>query len=334
MTPPFAIADACWLAHRYIESEDKVRFVRVERARHDEVAFLTDDCLGPVIAAPDVPMAQCLQLPGDGPLNFIFHSAFCASTLLTRAFDRPGLAMGLSEPVILNDAVGFRRRGARGPDVARVIDGATRLLARPFAAGEAVVVKPSNIFNTLADAALMLRPQSRALFLYAPLATFLISVVRKGLPCRLWVRELIEGLILEGATAGLGFESHDWLRLTDLQVAAVGWLVQHRLFAALAQKHGAQRLMTLDADRMLADPAGRIGAVAAHFGLVAGGEELASGPAFARHSKSGESFDAKARDEGYRAAHAAHANEIDRVVAWAQAVADNAGVPLALPNAI
>lgn len=334
MTPPFSLTDPLWLAHRFVEGDDGVRFARVERARHGAVPFLTDDCLGPLDYASDVPMAECLKLPGDAPLNFVFHSAFCASTLLTRAFDRPGLAMGLSEPVILNDIVGFRRRGATGPQVARAIDGATRLLARPFGPGESIVVKPSNVFNTLADVTLMLRPQARAVLLYAPLEMFLISVVRKGLPCRLWVRELIEGLIREGATEGLGITSADWLRLTDLQVAAVGWLAQHRLFALLAGKFGPGRVRTLDSDRMLADPMGSIGSVARHFAVAADGDVLASGPAFSRHSKSGEAFSTAQRDESYRAAHAAHADEIDQVGVWAKAVADNAGVAFALPHPI
>ena len=155
---PFPLTDAEWLAHRYIESEDKVRFVRVPRERHGEVPFLTDDCLGELGPAHDLPAAECLAQVRPGPLHFLFHSAFCGSTMLVRGFDRPGLAMGLSEPVILNDVVGFRRRGAERRAVARAADVATRLLARPFAAGEAVVVKPSNVINPLAELLLALRP--------------------------------------------------------------------------------------------------------------------------------------------------------------------------------
>ena len=50
--------------------------------------------------------------------------------MLARALDLPGVAMGLSEPVILNDVVGFRRRGAAPRDVARLADAATAA-ARP-----------------------------------------------------------------------------------------------------------------------------------------------------------------------------------------------------------
>lgn len=327
------LADPEWLAHRYVESDDTFRFVRVPRGEHAAIPFLTDDCLGTRDVGGDVPAATCLAPGGDGPLGFVFHSAFCGSTMLTRALDHPGCAMGLSEPVVLNDLVGFRRRGGDPRAVARAADAATRLLARPFTPGEAVIVKPSSVVNPLAELLLALRPQARAVFLYAPLETFLISVVRKGLPCRLWVRELLEGYLREGFVA-LGFAPEDHFRQTDLQVAAVGWLAQHAFFQRLAAKVGAQRLRSLDADRMTAAPATAIAAAAGHFGLhlaPATIRAIADGPAFNRHSKSGKPYNPQQRSAEYAAAHAAHAEEIDLVLSWAHAVAENAGISLAGP---
>lgn len=332
---PFPLTDAEWLAHRYIESEDKVRFVRVPRERHGEVPFLTDDCLGELGPAHDLPAAECLAQVRPGPLHFLFHSAFCGSTMLVRGFDRPGLAMGLSEPVILNDVVGFRRRGAERRAVARAADVATRLLARPFAAGEAVVVKPSNVINPLAELLLALRPDAKAVFLYAPLETFLISVARKGLGCRLWVRELAEGYLAESFLVPLGLSPAEIFRQTDLQVAAVGWLAQHRHFAGLREKLGVERVQLLDSEAMTADPAAAITAVAGHYGLAVDestAAEIAAGPAFSRHSKSGEAYSAAARTADYSAARDAYGEEIEVVLAWAEKLAETAGVALDPPG--
>src|SRR3546814_15717887 len=71
------------------------------------------------------------------------------------------------------------------------------MLARSFAPDEAVIVKPSNIFNPLARGALTLRPEARAILLYAPLRAFLLSVARKGMWCRLWCRELLESYLAD-----------------------------------------------------------------------------------------------------------------------------------------
>jgi hypothetical protein len=56
--------------------------------------------------------------------------------------------------------------------------------------------------------------------------------------------------------------------------------------------------------------------------------EIVSGP-FRRNSKSGQAFDKRTRDAEYGAAAAAHGDEISKVVVWARAVADAAGVAIA-----
>jgi len=242
--------------------------------------------------------------------------------------------MGLSEPVTLNDLVGFRWRGAQGAAVARVADASLRLLARPYGPNEAVVVKPSNLLNPLAELLLAIQSEARAVFLYAPLETFLISVVRKGLECRLWVRELLEGYLRAGFV-DLGFEPGDYFRQSDLQVAAVGWLAQHAYFSQLAAKLGPARIATLDADHMTADPTSALAAVTAHYGLPCGANELAeivSGPAFRQHSKSGQAFTSADRSSEYAKARAAHGEEIGMVLEWASRVAETAGVAMAAPN--
>jgi hypothetical protein len=329
-----ALADPEWYAHRYVESDDTFRLIRLIRGEHAGMPFLIDEYLGKDRPSQDVPATECLAALDKGNLHFLFHSAFCGSTLLTRALDRSGMAMGLSEPATLNDVVGFRRRGADPRAVARVADAALRLLGRPYGQGEAVVVKPSNLLNPLAELLLALQPQARAVFLYAPLETFLISVVRKGLHCRLWVRELLEGYLREGYVE-LGFTPEDHFRQSDLQVAAVGWLAQHRHFAMLVAKHGSARIATLDADRMTARPEQAIAAVTAHYGLPADAAavaEIVAGPAFSRHSKSGAAFTAEQRAREYAQTRAAYGDEIDMVLVWAAKVAEAAGFGLEAPN--
>lgn len=327
------LTDAEWLAHRYVEQSDSFRFSRLPRADHASMPFLTDDCLGQRQSGGDLPAESCLTLPGDARLSFIFHSAFCGSTLLTRALSRPYMAMGLSEPVLLNDLVGFRRRGAEPRALARLADLSTRLLARPFGPDEAIIVKPSNVVNPLAELLLALRPVANAVFLYAPLETFLVSVVRKGLACRLWVRELLAGYLREGFVA-LGFKPEDHFLHSDLQVAAVGWLAQHAHFQRLANRFGPDRIRSLDADLLNAKPAEALAAAAAHFGLSLSEAEIVeivSGPTFTRHSKFGQSFTPENRAEEYASARVAHRDEIDRVVDWAMQVAQGAGISMEGP---
>lgn len=330
----FELGDAQWLAHRYVEEGDRIRFRPASRERHRELPFLTDEYLGDAEEQAELTVAECLAGLAPAKMGFIFHSAFCGSTMLLRALDRNGVAMGLSEPMLLNDVVGLRRRGAATAQVARLADAATRLLGRPFAAGETVIVKPSNILNPLAELLLTLRSDAPAVLLYAPLEPFLISVVRKGLWCRLWVRELLEGQLQDGIV-DLGMTPHDIFRQTDLQVAATGWLAQQALFNRLAAKFGPKRVATLDSEQLTGQSDVVLPLVVRHFGLSAGPVDIAAmigGPAFSQHSKSGAAFDAQTRAAEYRAARAAHGDEIDKVLVWARAVAESARVPMTLPH--
>jgi hypothetical protein len=330
----FDPADPIWLAHRYDRSSDRILYRHVPRSLHASGPFLTDELIG---AQPQQIVPRAAAVAGAravaAPVHFLFHSAFCGSTVLARALDLPGHAMALSEPVLLNDVTGIRRRGELpGPEIARLLDDAMLLLARRWGPGETVVIKPSNILTGLMTPMLALRPEARALLLHAPLPDFLASVARKGLWCRLWVRELLEGFLRDGLV-DLGFDIADYFRMSDLQVAAVGWLAQQRVFAALVASHPG-RVVTLSAERLMADPVravralGKAGFVSATAGLA---DAVAANGAFARHSKSGTAFSPEERSRERALADAAHGDEIAKVHDWARAVADRAGVPVKLP---
>lgn len=323
--------DATWLPHRYDPGHDSVHFVRVTREAHRAATFLTDDHLptakDPVVVRRVDAMAAAAP---PAPLHFIFHSAFCGSTLLARAFDIEGVAMGLKEPVILNDLVGWRQRGGERAQIARALDHSLALLSRPFAPGEAVIAKPSNVVNGLVPVMLTMRPASKALLLYAPLRVYLRSVAKKGMWGRLWVRDLLVKLAKEGLV-GFGFETEDYLRQTDLQAAAVGWLAQHALFLRLVETFGAERVRMFDSELLMARRQEAIGALVSLYGLPLGGadvERIVSGPAFTRHSKTGGAFDAEGRAAEHRDAEAAHSDEVDKVAIWAEALAKQAGLSL------
>ncbi len=326
------VADPEWLAHRYDEQQDCFQYRHVTRARHAEVGFATDDYLGkedrPVVIMREEAAAA---LGAQAPIHFIIHSAFCASTMLVRALDVPGSAMGISEPVILNDMVGWRKRGAEITRHAKVMDDVLGQLSRPWGEGEAVVVKPSNVFNGLSMGALALRPGSKALLLYAPIDEFLLSVARKGMWCRLWARELLEGLLQEGMV-NLGFEPRDYLRQTDLQVAAVGWLAQHVQFHRIAQQFGKDRVAALDSETLTRDPPAIIARVAGHFDLQERSATAYAGhPAVDRNSKSGTSFERGERQLDQLRAREIYGDEIDKVAEWIRVVGERQGISLDLP---
>lgn len=329
------VANANMLAHRYDPGHDAFHFIATSRDDHRSAPFLTDEYLGgrspAILRRSDVGAT----LPRPAPVNFIFHSAFCCSTLLARLFDLPGRSMGLKEPVVLNDITGWRYQRPDGAKVAQVLDCALTLLSRPFAAGERIVIKPSNVVNGLIPAMLTMRPDARAVLVHAPLKDYLASIARKGMWGRLWVRDLF-GKLLRENMIGLGIDPATYISLTDIQVAAVGWLAQQEQFLHLTQRFG-DRVVTLNSDVIVARPADVSHALSGYFDVPMTrdeAEKLAAGPIFGRDAKTGADFAAGKRTKDASDGALLHADEVEKVTQWALAVATNAGVPMDLPAAL
>lgn len=328
------IADGRWLAHRYDETNDAVQFRFVPREAQREMTFLTDSEIG------DAPLAvyarsDCLAEARKHELQtprMIFHSAYCCSTMLARAFDIPGVSFGLKEPQILNDVSGLQMRGGDPRQVAAAMDIALLLLARPLSVGEVNVVKPSNLLNPLIPLVVAMRPDIRGLLLHAPLEIFLGSIARKEIEGRTWVRELMWNLIRLGLIDRFGFTDEELYRQTDLQAGAAGWLAQQALFAESAAQHAGFR--TLDSETLLARAEESIAKLGDLFGIGLDAARIVSGPAFRTHSKDRSAYSVSQRLEESERGRATYQREIEIVLRWADRLSEHAGIPMPLPAAL
>lgn len=323
------VSDARWLPAHWDRPAAALQFIHLPRERHGEFTFLADEYLGAAqLPTATVSLAELLSTSPQQPpaAHFIFHSAFCCSTLLARALDLPGKAMALKEPQILNElADGARNKMLNGELLALVL----RLLSRRSAPDERVIVKPSNVVNLLAPALMDLSDDSRALFLYAPLRHFLGSIARKGLWGRRWGRRLYLQLLRDtGLQFGLG--DGEQFELSDLQVAALAWLMHHAQAAALFEQCPG-RVRTLDSDTFLARRTETLVSLGCFFevGLKPGDvDSIVHGSVFKTHSKElGRDFHSK-ESSGVRETNPVIDDEIEMVATWTNHVADHVGVPL------
>ena len=134
-----------------------------------------------------------------------------------------------------------------------------------------------------------------------------------------------------------GFDANGLFIQTDLQVAALAWLQHQQQFAQLLRRHGS-RLRSLDSQVLLARRDEAIALVASHLGLPAQAGERATRftpDLFTGHSKRlGERYDAGQRRQEADATEAAHREEIDMVVTWAVAIAQQFQIPLELDRPV
>lgn len=328
------LSDARWIPSHLGSPPGSLQFFWLPREAQSSMSFLADEYLRDAMAPAASTGVNQLKMDGQlpaSPAHYVFHSAFCCSTLLARALDLPGVSIGLKEPQILNELANNRRRGALPEELLRSI---SFLLARPFGPEEAVIIKPSNLANNLARPLLEWDDRSKAIFLYAPLPRFLKSMARKGMWGRIWARRLF-AVIHRDTGLNLGFSDAQLFEQTDLQVAALGWLHQHAHFMSLIGQFPG-RILTLDSETFLAGKAQCLNAIGDHFGLGASAQDwakVAGGSVFSEHSKQvGRDFletdGALPTDKP-----TAFDDEIDMVVAWVQSVAQHIGVPIEPPSA-
>lgn len=324
--------DPEWLPQSFGPDGSELTFVRVPRAEHDRLMFLGDEHFaGKFIKRTERAAAVAAQMPPGpaAPLHFIFHTAFCASTLLVRALDIPGKTLGLKEPDVLINLANRLTRSDDGANRQR-LRLVLRLLARPFGAGETVVVKPTNFANRLLLPALEEVPEARAILLYSDLPTLLRSLVKRGMWGRIWARRLYRSAAA-WTSLNPGYDAGERFELTDLQVAGLAWLMQISHFDEVARRL-PERTMVVDSESLLAHPARTLLRAAEFFGVeldAAEADAIAGGPVFSRHSKFAQKdYSVAAREAEHDAAVAAHGEEIDMVVKWVEAVAAHCRTPM------
>jgi hypothetical protein len=321
-----------WIPHTYDAAGENLTFVDVPRRAHAELTFLSDEDFAGRFAKAIFPAASVAletENAERAPIHFVFHTSFCGSTLLARALDIPGVSTALREPDILINLANRLVRSDDGSNRQRV-EVVLRLLERPFAPGERVIVKPTNFANRLLEPLLTMRPSSRAVLLYSDVETFLRSLLKRGMFGRIFGRRMFAQLS-GWSPLSFGYGTAELLQQTDVQIAALAWLMQVHHFDSIARAF-SERAIVVDSATLAASPADVIEQAQSLFGLGLGRrqvEEIASGPVFSKHSKfSDRDYDSAARDEEHRAASEAHAEELNMVVQWIEAVARQTGTPL------
>ncbi|NQX96000.1 MAG: hypothetical protein HRT64_13985, partial [Erythrobacter sp.] len=259
------------------------------------------------------------------PVHFIFHTALCRSTLLTRALNIEGVSIGLSEPGIV---LSLLAAGDEGRDLIAPI---LALLARPASGGEAVFIKPSNHANRLVPALLGASPGSRVILMTSPLETFLASVASKGIDGRRWARGAFHD-VRSYAGMNLALGEADMGALTDMEAAGLSWLLNQSFFAFLLKGQWAKRLRILDSEVFNAARAETLGAALDLAGVTLEAEALASAATsevFSTHAKFGSAFTASSRAT-ILTDNPAIAQEIEQVSRWIAGLAEQSFVPLPL----
>lgn len=275
--------------------------------------------------------ASTVDAPDSPAPAFIFHTAFCCSTLLARALDAPPGVVALKEPLALMSLSAASLDATFARD--RLDDRLHRtlaLLGRPWAGDGRVLIKPTNLVNRLLPRILAVAPGARAVLLYSSLREFLVSCCKKLPQAETRIRWMANHLLPGSSLARtLGVDpAHPF---NFVEACVLTWYAQMELFGQALARDGGQRLASLDMDVLLADPPGTVARCARWLALDAAldGLDARVGAEFSRHAKATDQpFDPAAREEEKRRVLARWGGLIDQAEAWAkQAVGPAAQLP-------
>ncbi|MCG8432953.1 MAG: hypothetical protein MJA83_02850 [Gammaproteobacteria bacterium] len=280
------------------------------------------------------------QLPvRSAPMHFIFHSAFCCSTLMARSLQFEGLVMSLREPTaITNLADGKRIQMTRGQyDKSRwlgVLKLTLRLLNKVYDPKEKVLIKPTNVANNLIDDVLSVDGNAKALFMTCDLETFIVSNLKKQ-------EEAVKKIPLFARffTMDCDYLQHfpeiELPELDFLQRVVLVWHVQRYIFMQLLEKWGAARLRTLDAEQLLQNPEAALVGASDLFGLDIPPDklaEVANGPVWKTHAKHTDNeYNTEMRQAENREIMERNKDAIDGAMRWSDYLQERLTVPKELP---
>lgn len=329
--------------------------VPMTREAYARAPFLDERIGEPVDSACAVPIARLHAAhrvwredpeTDHKPVRFIFHTAFCASTLLARCLDHPGSTLAAKEPLALHRVSGMQRDRLANPDVARAVPReryrrlltlTLDLLSRSFGDAEAPIVKATDSTNHIAGELLDHHDGSTAILLYSDLASFVLSCL-KAEKRRGYVRRMLWRARTDAKRLGLfrGVRIPPDGALSDAEASAFVWGVQMYTYLDLLDS-GRSDVRTLDASEFLGEPGETLAAAADHLALPLDEGDIAAArdTTMTRHAKRTESsFSPEAAARERASLEAAFASELGEAEAFLDSLTRERPIVLPLASAL
>lgn len=313
-------------------ARDAALLVQLSESVYRTASFLDDRILTSDVKGSWVSLGNLLEaaqaIGARKPLHFIFHTGHVGSTLLSRLLDESGCVLSLREPLPLRtladarDALGLPESLLSSRDFDALEQALLKLWSRGYQSTHTVVLKATSSACRIAAQLLERHDGAHAVYLNLAAEPYLAT-------------------LLAGKNSAIDLRGHGPVRIRQLQariatplpqlhalslgeLAAMSWLAetwnQHEAVARL----GA-RIAALDFDELLADVAGAVRRVAAHFMLPLDSarlNDIARSPVLTRYSKSPDfEYSPQVRRELLRQSRQNNAAQIAAGLRWLENLA-------------
>ncbi|MDI9238094.1 hypothetical protein QLQ15_04125 [Lysobacter sp. LF1] len=302
----------------------RVLWVRLSAPQRREAAFLDDRALPPDAEGGWRPWSSLTTRDGAGvpPAHAIFHIGHCGSTLLSRLLDTWPEVQGLREPLPLRTlaeawpALDQPQSRLSTMQATQALDALWARWSQPLPPRRVSIVKATSGCNGLIQPLLERHRQMRAVLMAMPLRPYLATLLKSPASVVDAATAAAERLLYLRANAIAQDVSLHALTLPHQ--CAMGWLAERLRFDALAGGEHGSRLLRLDFEDMLADPARELQRVVAHFQLdPAQLDRALASPEWNRYSKATvHEYGRSDREHDLALAMSKHATQIAEGEAW------------------
>jgi hypothetical protein len=254
------------------------------------------------------------------PVHYIFHTAFCCSTLLARYLESLSHVLVLKEPGLLSHVAVARYDSQDAWQETATLTLA--LLSRTYAANQAISIKASDWCNSIAEFALAANPAATGTFQMVPLRRFVLAVL-KSARRRRWAHARAR-LARRDAGQTAGLTNVAGATFTDGQAAAFIWLVNVSSCRRLKEGVYSSRVGLLDGEELAARPGPCLKRVIAGSCLHRADADLSClAESFASQTYSkgqGREFDVNTRSSELGQLNDTWGREADAAVSWAMGI--------------
>lgn len=291
-------------------------YIDLDEGAYDEASFLDERLLGKGRVVAWAPWSEAARAAERAPrgCDFIFHIGHVGSTLVCRLLGGLEPVFSLREPTIL-------RAVAQDPsNIADRLGVILPLLCRTWREGQRSLIKATSFVNAIAPDLMAAAPASRALMMFSAPQIHMAGLLA-GEGSR---RDM--AAIAPARLARLNTRLGSRVEATGLspgELAGLAWACEILSLADLAAAVGA-RAAWVDFDQFLSRPREGLAAMLTHLwgkAPAASVEAILASPDFGRYAKDrAHAFDAAFRQAVIADALRDHASEINRGLAWLNAL--------------
>jgi len=320
-----------YLAYKFNFDTETVEFLPIERSEIRRVSALKREYIDSGRRLIAVPLGQLTGLLNsadqallENPPQFIFHTAFCASTFLSRCLDVDGVSIGLREPQLLLDAANAKRLQWQSKSTAlgyRHLPKLSLLLLRKHARqNEKLIIKPINSVNNIIPELMQITGSAKSLMLYTDAKTFLLSTLRKGEGSKHTVRAMFDLIRCDFPhLANLNLSAI--IHMTDLNIILTLWRLQLEQAENALQVFSPKNAMaSLYGEKLIHNPLAALQCANRFLDLGISSQQIndiaESDNRFKDAKNSSERFSVQKRKDVYESLERFYGDELDNGYQW------------------